>query len=222
MSAFAEDHRVSRVVPFDCLKKGETMARTAYFAVGCLALSFVLSPLQGCEGGKEPPQQEVPAHSDPQTKKEQERSPSAEETAEVPPSAPAVEVEVETKAEAESEPVAEPVNEAEASGSDDEIIIENQGYVNDKRKPVKLSHKKHSEEYGIACDSCHHLYQEGTNVWEEGDSAQKCAACHDPVEDQGNVMKLQSAFHKNCRDCHKEMSQEGRNAPYKKCTDCHV
>ena len=194
------------------------MTRTTHFAVVCLALLFVLSLLQGCGGGEEPPQQEVPAPSEPQTKEEQKESPSVEETAEVsPPPAPPAETEVEAK----TEPVAEPAVKAEASGSGDEIIIENQGYENDRKKPVKLSHKKHSEEYEIACDSCHHVYQEGRNVWKEGDSVEKCAVCHDPAEDQNNVIKLQSAFHKNCRDCHKEVTQEGREAPYKKCTDCH-
>jgi hypothetical protein len=205
----------------DCLKKGETMNRTTYLAVGCLALSFVFFPLQGCGGREEPPQQEVLAPSDSQIKEEQERSPSVEVTAEVPPSVPPVEAEVETEAEAESEPVAAPVIETEAPGSDDEIIIENQGYVNDRRKPVKLSHEKHSEEYGIACNSCHHVYKEGRNVWKEGDSVERCSVCHDPEEDKDNVIKLQSAFHNKCRNCHKEISQEGKEAPYKKCTDCH-
>jgi len=193
------------------------MTRTTHLAVVCFALLFVLSLPQGCGGGEEPPQQEVPAPSEPQTKEEQKESPSVEETAEIPPPAPPVDTEV----EAETEPVAEPVVEAEASGSGDEIIIENQGYENDRKKPVKLRHKKHSEEYEIACDSCHHVYQEGRNVWKEGDSVEKCAVCHDPAEDQDKIIKLQSAFHKNCRDCHKEVTQEGREAPYKKCTDCH-
>ena len=196
------------------------MTRTTHFAVVYLILLFVLSPLQGCGGGEEPPQQEVPVPSEPQTKEEQEKSPFVEETAVVSP-LPSVEVEVEREAEAEIEPVAKPVVEAEASGSGDEIIIENQGYENDKKKPVRLSHKKHAEEYGIACDSCHHVYQEGENVWKQGDPVAKCVACHDPVEDQDNVIRLQSAFHNNCRNCHKEISQEGKEAPYKKCTDCH-
>ncbi len=193
------------------------MTRTTHLAVVCLAILFVLSLLQGCGGDEEPPQQEVPALSEGQAKKEQSESSSVKKIAEIPPPEPPVETEI----EAETEPVAEPLVPAKASGSGDEIIIENLGYENDKKKPVKLSHKRHSEEYGIACDNCHHLYQEGTNVWKEGDSVQKCAVCHDPAEDQGNVIKLQSAFHRNCRDCHKEMTQEGREAPYKKCTDCH-
>ncbi len=192
------------------------MTRTSHLTVVCLALSFVLSLSQGCGRGEEPPQQETSPSSESQTKEEQRESSSVEEIAEIPP-VPLVEMEVESR----TEPAAELMGDEEASGSNVVIIIENQGYMNDNKKPVKLNHKKHSEEYGIACDNCHHLYQEGKNVWKEGDSVQKCVACHDPIEDQGNVRKLQSAFHKNCRGCHKEMSQEGRDAPYKKCTDCH-
>ena len=194
----------------------------SHLAVVCLALLLVSSPLQGCGGGEEPPQQVVPISSEPQTKEKQKMSPSAETTKELPlPPRHPVQVEVESVAEVKSERVIEPVVETEDPGGGDEIIIENQGYENDKKKPVKLSHRKHSEEYKIACDSCHHIYQEGKNVWKEGDSVEKCSTCHDPAEDQENVIKLQSAFHKNCRDCHREVTQEGREAPYKKCTDCH-
>ena len=190
--------------------------RTTHLAVLCLVLLFVLSLHQGCGGGEEPTQQGASDTSEPQTKDQKESS-SMEEIAEVPPPEPLVEIKTQT----ETEPVTEPIVETEASESVDEIIIENQGYTEDKKKPVKLSHKKHAEEYEIACDSCHHVYQEGENTWKQGDPVEKCAACHDPVEDQGNVIRLQRAFHKNCRDCHKQVALEGREAPYKKCTDCH-
>jgi len=193
------------------------MTRTSHLIVVCLALLFVLSLSQGCGRGEEPPQQETSPPSEPQIKEEQRESSSVEEIAEIPSPVPLVEMEVDSG----TEPDVERVVDAEASGSNVEIIIENQGYMNDNKKPVKLNHKKHSEEYEIACDNCHHIYQEGENVWKQGDPVEKCVACHDPMEDRGNVIKLQSAFHKNCRDCHKEMSQKGKEAPYKKCTDCH-
>jgi hypothetical protein len=180
------------------------MTRTTYFVKACFVLLFVLSLLQGCGGTEEPPSQEAAGSSDFQTK-EQKESSSVKEIAEIPPS---------------KHPV-ERAGESEASESSDEIVIENPGYESDKKKAVKLSHKRHSEEYGIACDSCHHVYQEGENLWKQGDPVHKCVECHDPVEDQGNAIKLQRAFHKNCRDCHKEVTQEGREAPYKKCADCH-
>lgn len=32
-----------------------------------------------------------------------------------------------------------------------EIMIQNEGYKKDKKGPVKLTHKKHCEEYKLAC-----------------------------------------------------------------------
>lgn len=101
----------------------------------------------------------------------------------------------------------------------EDVLIENQGYKSDKKGPVKLSHKKHSTDYGVACVDCHHDYKDGKNVWKEGDPVKKCAACHDAEKKEGNVDKLMNAFHKNCKDCHKE--KKDKNAPYKKCNDCH-
>jgi hypothetical protein len=183
------------------------MMRTIHFVVILLDLLLVLSPLTGCGGGEEPSQEDVPAPSEPQVKEEPKEGRSEEGAVEVSPHS---ELPVETEIKAEAAVIV------------DEIIIENQGYTEDRKKPVKLNHKKHAEEYGIACASCHHVYEEGENIWEQGDPVGKCVACHDPVADQDGVMKLQSAFHKNCRDCHKEVTQEVREAaPYKKCTACH-
>lgn len=182
------------------------MMRIIFFVVILIGLLLVLPPLTGCGGGEEPPKEEVPASSEPQVKAEPKESPFEEAAVEVSPP---------------SELPAETGMKAEATGIADKIIIENQGYTEDKRNPVTLSHKKHAEEYDIACDSCHHIYEEGENTWKQGDPVEKCVVCHDPVNDQGNVIKLQSAFHRNCRDCHKEMTQEGREAPSKKCADCH-
>lgn len=106
---------------------------------------------------------------------------------------------------------------------DDVIIIDNKdGYERARQAPVPLTHKKHIEEYGSACVDCHHVYEDGKNVWKEGDEVHKCSECHDHNEDKGNAKKLQTAFHDNCKDCHKEAFDKGNeNAPVKKCTDCH-
>ena len=99
----------------------------------------------------------------------------------------------------------------------EEAVIENSGYKSDKKAPVKLSHKKHSAEYGVACADCHHDYQGGKNVWKEGDPIKKCAECHDPKKKQGKADKLKNAYHKNCKNCHKEKGK----GPFKKCAECH-
>ena len=107
------------------------------------------------------------------------------------------------------------------SGSEmpEEILIDHQGYKSDKKGPVLFSHQAHAEDYGLSCDECHHVYENGKNVWEEGDEVQKCNACHDPNESKGDVKKLQLAFHRNCKNCHKESGSD--EAPYRKCYDCH-
>jgi len=105
----------------------------------------------------------------------------------------------------------------------DQVIIQNTGYKADKKGPVKLSHKKHATDYKAACTECHHDYKDGKNVWKEGDPVKKCSACHDPEAKKGDVDKLNNAYHKNCKDCHRDLMKEGKikDAPYKKCTDCH-
>jgi hypothetical protein len=99
------------------------------------------------------------------------------------------------------------------------IVINNQGYDQDRRGPVNFSHKKHAEDYKVACDECHHEFENGKNVWKEGDPVKQCIECHDPIEKKGNAEKLQTAFHENCQGCHRDLKD--KEAPFKRCTDCH-
>ncbi len=103
-----------------------------------------------------------------------------------------------------------------------EIVIEGKGYKKDKKGPVKFLHEKHAKDYKIACTECHHNYKDGKNVWKQGDPVKKCSACHDPQKKQGKVMKLQNAYHRNCKNCHKDLGKEGKKAgPFRKCSGCH-
>lgn len=101
------------------------------------------------------------------------------------------------------------------------IEIENKGYTKDKKSPVPFDHMAHTKA-GVKCDDCHHVYKDGKNTWKEGDEVQKCSTCHDlnkdTEKDGMKVMKLQNAYHRNCKNCHKEK----KKGPYKKCNDCHV
>jgi len=99
------------------------------------------------------------------------------------------------------------------------VVINNKGYDQDRRGPVNFSHKKHADDYKVACNECHHEFENGKNVWKEGDPSKQCIECHDPIEKKGNAQKLQTAFHDNCQGCHREL--EGKEAPFKRCTDCH-
>ena len=110
-----------------------------------------------------------------------------------------------------------------ASDVPDDVSIENDGYKKDKKGPVALSHLKHNQEYKVVCVACHHVYEDGKNIWKEGDPTQKCSECHDPLKKQEEVLKLQLAYHKNCKSCHKKAIVDGKkDAPYKKCTGCHA
>lgn len=87
----------------------------------------------------------------------------------------------------------------------DTLTIDND-YTRKIKGSVILSHGKHSTEYGIECSECHH---------DIGDSVdpRPCIDCH--TVDSAKILKLKNAFHKNCKDCHKEMG-----GPIK-CNDCH-
>jgi hypothetical protein len=101
----------------------------------------------------------------------------------------------------------------------DVIKIFDESFKDHKKGPVTFTHERHSQEYKVACTECHHNYQDGNNVWKEGDPVKKCSSCHDPEKKQGNADKLNLAFHKNCHGCHKEL--KGKQGPWKKCNDCH-
>jgi hypothetical protein len=106
----------------------------------------------------------------------------------------------------------------------DEVVIENEGYKRDRYGPTNFSHKKHSTEYGAACTDCHHEYEDGKNVWKEGDPVEGCAECHDPNgKRKDEPMGLRYAYHENCEDCHEKALKEGKkDAPRKtQCTVCH-
>ncbi len=115
------------------------------------------------------------------------------------------------------------LNANEAQEVPEEIVINNEVYKTDRKGSVQFSHSEHVEGYVDACDACHHEYKDGQNVWEEGQPVQKCSACHDPLKRDGNVRKLNIAYHKNCKGCHRELAREGgTEAPYRQCTDCHA
>lgn len=90
-----------------------------------------------------------------------------------------------------------------------------------KKPPMKFNHEKHIAD-DIACIECHHVYENGKNVWHQGDVVQPCCACH-KKKTENKVPSLEKAFHDNCRDCHRDLHKEGKESgPYRKCTDCHI
>jgi len=110
-----------------------------------------------------------------------------------------------------------------AADAPDEISIQSKAFETHKKGPVNLSHKKHAVDYEIACTDCHHVFEDGKNVFKKGDPVQACSECHDPEKSEGNVKKLMLAYHKNCQGCHKDLEKAGkRTGPTRKCNDCHA
>jgi hypothetical protein len=116
----------------------------------------------------------------------------------------------------------------ESEGSEDEadfdnIIINNDDYEKDRKGPVPFAHKKHAKEYGLLCWDCHHQYDdEGKNEYSPWGVTEKCSDCHDASVKEGNIVKLQTAYHLTCKTCHEEMKIFGDEPfVYRKCTKCH-
>jgi hypothetical protein len=101
--------------------------------------------------------------------------------------------------------------------------------------PVIFHHQKHSTDYKIACTECHHKYENGTNVWKEGDPVQKCEECHTDPTIKGKGFKvtprdksqfeqqyLVQAYHLNCLGCHRDYKKEHKDSKVPTtCTKCH-
>jgi hypothetical protein len=114
----------------------------------------------------------------------------------------------------------------------DEIVIKAKLWKDHTKSPVTLSHKKHNEEYKVKCEECHHVYEDGKNVWKEGDKVQKCMECHNEPTIKGEKklskdkqkLNLKLAFHNNCQGCHKKLKKKDREK-YSEipttCIKCH-
>lgn len=105
------------------------------------------------------------------------------------------------------------------------IVIHSQVWPEKKYEDSKFPHKKHATELQITCKECHHRYENGGNVWKEGDPVATCESCHTspktgkalkdaPPEEQ--KLSLYNAFHRNCLNCHKEQAKGPT-----KCIECH-
>jgi hypothetical protein len=117
-----------------------------------------------------------------------------------------------------------------ATKAADVITIKAGLWTSHTKAPVEFSHKKHAEEYKIACTDCHHKFENGKNVWKQGDPVQKCEACHNEPTIQGEKklppeqqkLNLKLAFHENCVGCHQKLKKDkpDTKAPVT-CTGCH-
>ena len=111
-----------------------------------------------------------------------------------------------------------------------EIVILSPLWKEHTRPGVNFSHEKHEKEYKIACNECHHIYENGKNVWKKGMPVAKCEACHNEETVKGETKlspdekkkNLKLAFHGNCQGCHRKLKREdaASKAPTV-CSKCH-
>lgn len=80
------------------------------------------------------------------------------------------------------------------------------------RKPADFPHRQHQEAY--SCTVCHHAKDEIMVI-------EKCANCHNKDISNAEVNSYKKAAHKLCKDCHKEVNDQGKDAPIK-CSGCHT
>ncbi len=106
----------------------------------------------------------------------------------------------------------------------DYIIINNTDYEKDRKGPVPFPHRKHALDYQVSCWDCHHDYGDEENEWSPWGETEKCIECHDPYEKDGDILKLQTAYHLNCKKCHLERKIFKDESPlaYRRCTTCHA
>lgn len=112
----------------------------------------------------------------------------------------------------------------------DIIAMESAVYEKHSKGIVQFTHKKHIEDYTIACGACHH--DDSGAPLEDlkmGDPVQKCGECHDQVgkapKDASDAEKLgyhKEALHQNCIACHKAYNKEkNTKAAPASCSKCH-
>jgi len=105
-----------------------------------------------------------------------------------------------------------------ANSQEDMQFINNDAFDNPQRPPAVFKHDEHNERAQIdACNECHHVYDDNGNLLEDESSEDlSCSECHE-LEPSGKKASLMKAFHRNCKECHKQ----NKKAPLM-CGQCHV
>ena len=117
----------------------------------------------------------------------------------------------------------------------DIIVMDNPLYKKHTKGIVEFTHKKHVEEYTIACGSCHHDETGKPLELTYDDPVQSCIECHKETkkpkgEKLGKKEKIAKyhfeAIHANCITCHKDYNKEkgdpkGKGPAPSSCKSCH-
>ncbi len=88
-----------------------------------------------------------------------------------------------------------------------------------EKPPVWFSHRLH-EARRVACRQCHHEFEGGRNLWQQGQPVKKCITCHG-LFPQARRPDVKNAFHRQCKGCHLKLRQQERRAGPIECRQCH-
>ena len=105
-----------------------------------------------------------------------------------------------------------------ANAPEAEIIIKGE------KKSARFSHPVHLK-LGVECGQCHHdsghqPLTDSSIAAMENSEVLRCATCHNKDFSNSGLQSSKNAFHKRCKECHKQ-GVDGRKGPTK-CKGCHV
>ncbi len=73
------------------------------------------------------------------------------------------------------------------------------------------------------CLDCHHIYENGENILDEGEledgeAETSCSSCHTPDA----TLNLEKAYHQQCMGCHNKMKKAKEKTGPSLCGECHI
>ena len=108
---------------------------------------------------------------------------------------------------------------AETDNGPAEMVLQATVDAAKKAKPATFPHKKHQDEFKIACADCHHGKDADgkQTAYTDGMKIEKCETCHNKAAGlDKKIATFKDAAHTNCKGCHKEK----KKGPTK-CPECH-
>jgi len=95
----------------------------------------------------------------------------------------------------------------------------------DPAKKEKLAFFPHAQHQGeFDCATCHHGKDTAGKqaAYTEGQKIEKCESCHNTKAGMDEKLDtFKKAAHARCKECHKALKKEGKEAGPTKCNGCH-
>ena len=104
-----------------------------------------------------------------------------------------------------------------AGAQENMTAVDNSVFEKPERTRAVFQHESHNEKAKIdACNTCHHVIQDGKKLEDASSEDKRCSDCHG-LTDTGKTPSLRKAFHFNCKGCHEKSGQ----GPVM-CGECHL